>query len=204
MDVGASQSKELPKILPHFLVGVAAYATFLYSSQAPFGFRGDYGRMDFLKSLPIGAMAMAGGQTLVVTLVMTLLDWLVFAGVAVALPSAATELLAAGLFALPFNWILFGSESFLFLLYPSPLVATGSEGFLKMGRVILFMIVKAMVIGGCALVAFFPAAIVYFLSGYMPAALLFAWLMLLLPAAGVLLLMAWAYRRFDASEDATE
>ncbi len=205
MVIGAGHNKELlPKILPHFVIGIAAYATFLYSSQAPFGFRGDFGRMDVLKSLPIGSMAMAGGQMLVVTMMMTLLDWLVFAAVAVALPPAAGEMLAAALFVLPFNWILFGVESFLFLLYPSPLVATGSEGFLKAGRVILFMIVKTFVLGGCAVEAGIPAAIVYLLTKSMPAALLVAWIALLLPAVGVLLTMAWAYHRFDASEDARE
>ena len=62
------------------------------------------------------------------------------------MPAAAAEMLVAGVFALPFNWILFGTENFLFLLYPSPLVATGSEGFLKMGRVMLFMLTKFLVI----------------------------------------------------------
>jgi len=201
--IGASQNKELPKILPHFVIGIAAYATFLYSSQAPFGFRGDYGRMDLLKSLPIRPVAMAGGQMLVATMILTLLDWLVFAAAAACAPIAAAELLVAGLFALHFNWIMFGTESFLFLLYPSPLVAGGSEGFLKMGRVMLFMIAKAFVLGACAVEAAVPAAIVYFLTKSMPAACLVAWLALLLPAVGILLLMAWAYRRFDASEDAS-
>jgi hypothetical protein len=202
--IGASHSKELLKILPHFIIGIAAYATFLYSSQAPFGFRGDYGRMDLLKSLPIRPLAMACGQTLVITLVVTLLDWAVFVATAVFVPSAAAELLAAGLFVLPFNWIMFGTESFLFLLYPSPLVATGSEGFLKMGRVMLFMIAKFFVLAACAAEAGVPAAIVFLITKSMAAACIVAWLALLLPAFGILLLIAWAYRRFDVSDSAAE
>ncbi len=202
--IGPGQNKELLKMLPHFIIGIAAYATFLYSSQAPFGFRGDYGRMDLLKSLPIRPLAMACGQMLAAVTIVTLLDWLVFAATAVFLRVAAAELLAACLFALPFNWLMFGTESFFFLLYPSPLVASGSEGFLKMGRVMLLMIVKTFVIGACAAEAAVPAAIVYFLTGSMPAACLAAWLALLLPAAGILWLIAWAYRRYDASDSVSE
>jgi hypothetical protein len=200
----ATHDETLPKILPGMIIGIAAYITFLYSSQSPFGFRGDYGRMDFLKSLPIGPLAMAGGQTLVAVMMMTLLDWVIFGVVAVFMPIAAGELLAAGLFALPFNWIMFGTESFLFLLYPSPLVATGSEGFLKMGRVMLFMIAKTFVTGVCAAWAGIPAAVVYFLTKSVALACLIGWLALLLPVVGLLLLMAWAYRRLDASDGASE
>ena len=114
------------------------------------GFGATIERMDLLKSLPIRPLAMACGQTLVIAMVLTLLQWSVFAATAVFVPAAAAEMLAAGLFALPFNWILFGTENFLFLLYPSPLVATGSEGFLKMGRVMLFMLAKFVVLGSAA------------------------------------------------------
>jgi hypothetical protein len=202
--VGAGHNKELSKVLPHVIIGIAAYMTFLYSSQAPFGFRGDYGRMDLLKSLPIPSLAMACGQTLVAVMMVTLVDWLVFAAAAVFMPVAAGELLAACLLVLPLNWIMFGTESFLFLLYPSPLVATGSEGFLKMGRVMLFMIAKTFVVAACAAEAGIPAAIVYFLTKSIAAACVAGWLALLLPAAGILLLTAWAYRRLDASDGVSE
>ena len=182
------------RFLPHMVIGIAAYVTFSFRPRRPLGFRGDYERMDLLKSLPIRPLAMACGQTLVVAMILTLLQWLVFAATAVFVPAAAAELLAAGLFALPFNWILFGTENFLFLLYPSPLVATGSEGFLKMGRVMLFMLAKFLVLGARQAVAAIPAAIVYLLTESMPAACLVAWLALLLPALGILLLVAWAFQ----------
>jgi hypothetical protein len=200
----ARENKELSKILPHFVIGIAAYVTFLYSSQAPFGFRGDYARMDVLKSLPIRAIAMACGQMLVVVVVLTLLQWLAFAVAAVLAPAAAAELLIAALMVVPFNWLAFGTESLLFLLYPSPLVATGSEGFLKMGRVMLFMIAKFFVLGVCAAVAAIPAAVVYFVTRSMFAAWFAAWFALLLPAVGILLLVAWAYQRYDVGGGESE
>ena len=201
---GARQSHDLPTILPPIIIGIAAYVTFLFSSQAPFGFRADYERMDLLKSLPIKPVAMACGQTLVVAMILTLLQCLVFAATAIFVPAAAGELLVAGLLALPFNWILFGTENLLFLLYPSPLVATGSEGFLKMGRVMLFMLAKLLVLGACSAVAAIPAAIVYLVTESMPAACLVAWLALLFPALGILLLVAWVFQRYDVSAGASE
>ena len=133
-----------------------------------------------------------------------LLHWLVFAATAVFAPAAAAELLAAALFALPFNWILCGTENFLFLLYPSPLVATGSEGFLKMGRVMLFMLAKLVVLGACSALAAIPAVLVYLVTGSILAACLVAWLALLFPALGILLLVAWAFQRYDVSAGASE
>ena len=139
---GPRRNNEWPTVLPHVIIGIAAYATVLFSAQARSGSAATTSGMDLLKSLPIRPMAMAGGQTVVAAIMLTLLQWLVFAATAVVLPAAAAELLAAGLFALPFNWILFGAENFLFLLYPSSPIAIGSEGFLKMGRVMLFMLAK--------------------------------------------------------------
>jgi hypothetical protein len=196
--------KELPSILPHFIVGVAAYATFLISAQAPLGFQGDYERMDFLKSLPIRPVAMACGMTLVVTAILTLLQWSVFAATTVFVPAAAAEMLVAGLLALPYNWILFGAENFLFLLYPSPRVATGSEGFLKIGRVMIFMLAKFLALGVGSALAAIPAAVVYLLTGNVSAVCLVGWVTLLLPSLGILLLVAWAFQRYDVSAGASE
>jgi len=204
MVLGARRDSQLPTILPHMIIGIAAYVTFLYSGQSPLGFRGDYDRMDLLKSLPIRPLAMACGQLVVAPMIVTVLQGLVFGVTAVFLPAAAAELLVAALFVLPFNWILFGTEEFLFLLYPSPLVATGSEGFLKMGRAMLFMLAKLLVLVACGAAAAIPAVVAYLVTESIPAACLVAWLALLLPVLGILLLVAWAFRRYDVSAGASE
>ena len=204
MAIGMRRAPQLPPFLPRMVIGIAAYMTFIFSAQSPLGFRGDHKRMDLLKSLPIRPMAMTCGQTLVVVLILSGMQWLIFAVTAVFLPAAAGELLAAGLFALHFNWIVFGMENFFFLLYPSPLVATGSEGFFKAGSAILFMLAKSLVLAASAGLAAAPAAIIYLLTESMAAACLAAWLTLLLPAAGILLLMAWAFQRCNVSADMSE
>ena len=195
----ARQNHGAPMMLPHMMIGMAAYATFFFSAQAPLGFRTDYERMDLLKMLPIRPLAMACGQTLVVATVLTLLQWLVFAATALAVPAAAGEMLAAALFAVPYNWIICGTENLLFLFYPSPLVPTGSEGFLKMGRVMLFMLAKLLMLAACAAATSIPTAIVFLLTQNVPAAGAAAWIFLVLFAFGVLVLIAWAFRRCEVN-----
>jgi ABC-2 type transport system permease protein len=144
-------------VLPHMIIVVSAYISFIYSAQSQLRLQGDYKRMDLLKSLPLRPLAVVCGETLVITAILTLIEWLVFAVTAVFAPGAGDELLAAGLFALPFNWILVSADNLLFLLYPSPQVATGSDGFLKMGRTMLVMLGKMLVLGGSAIVVSIPA-----------------------------------------------
>jgi hypothetical protein len=194
MAFGARHSDALPRMI----IGLSFYVTFLYSAQAPLGFRGDFDRMDLLKSLPIRPLAMACGQTLVITLMLTFMQWIVFAATALFFPATAVELLAVALFVLPTNWILSGTENLFFLLYPSPLVV-GSEGFLRMGRVMLVMLAKFLVLTACGALAALPAAGVYFLTQSVAAACIVAWLMLLLPVVCILLLIAWAFQRYDVT-----
>ena len=158
------------------------------------------------KSLPIRPVAMACGETVVVVMLLALLQWSVFAATAIFIHTAAAEMLIAGLFALPFNWILCGMENFLFLLYPSPRVATGSEGFLKMGRLMLFMLAKFLVLGSAAPSRSDPG------GGRLFADRERRWRLAssagwrrFVPALGViLLLIAWAFQRDDVSRGVSE
>jgi hypothetical protein len=204
MAIGMSRHSQFAAMLPHVVIGVCAYLAILYSAQAPLGFRVDYERMDLLKSLPIRPLAMACGQTVVVALVLTLMQWAIFAATVIFAPAAATEMLVAGLLILHFNWLLSGTENFLFLLYPAPLAATGSEGFLTMGRVMLFMLVKFLVIGLCGGLAAIPGAAVFFVTRSVLAACFAGWLTLLLPSIGMMMLVAWAFQRYDVSGGAME
>ncbi len=197
--LGSHRSGQLPTVLPSVVIGAAVYVTFLFSAQVPLGFRGDYERMELLKSLPIRPVAFACGQMLVVVVLATLLQWSLFGITAAVFPASWTILLVAGLFALPFNWILFGVEDLFFLLYPSPMVPTASDGLLKAGRVMLFMLAKLLVLGACAVVAAIPAAGVYLLTESLALASAVAWAALIAPEIGILLLVAWAFHRFDVT-----
>lgn len=203
--IGIRERPQAAAVLPHIVLGGLAYVTLLLiSAQFPFGFRGDYERMELLKTLPIRPFAMACGQMFTALAMVTLVQWFILAVTAVAFPASAAEMLLGALFAVPFNGILFGLEDLLFLLFPSPMIASGSEGFLKMGRVMLLMLAKFFALGVCALVAAAPAGIVYLLTRSAPAAWLVAWCVSLMPVVGILVLIAWAFQRYDVGEAAAE
>jgi hypothetical protein len=108
-------------------------------------------------------------------------------------------MLVAGLFLLPYNWIVCGTENVLFLLYPSPLAVTGSEGFLKMGRAMLFMLAKFFAVVTCAAVAAIPATLVYLATQSALASAVATWLTLLVCVFGIVWLVASAFERYDVN-----
>lgn len=191
-------------VVPYTVIGVMAYFTFVMSFQFPLGFRNDRPRMELLKSLPLHPLAVATGQIIVLVLLLTVFQGIVFAVTGVLTPEGAPVLLTAALFALPYNWILVGVENLLFLLYPSVNLMDRSQGALNAGVALLMFLTKGLLLAGCALVAGGPAALAYFLTQSLVASAAVAWLMLLLPAAGMLLLVAWAFRRFDVSAIVSE
>lgn len=197
--LGSRKNADLPAVLPSLVIGAAVYITFLFSAHVPLGFRGDHARMDLLKSLPIRPPAIACGQMVVVALVLTCFQCFLFGVTAAVFPASAAQLLIASAFALPFNWILFGTEDFLFLLYPSPMIVTGSEGLLKMGRVMLFMLAKFLVLGACAAAAAVPATVVYFVTDSLALACSAGLGVLAATGVGILMLVAWAFSRFDVA-----
>ena len=199
MVLGIRKVGELQTVLPAMIVGGTAYLTLLVAAQTPLGFRGDYERMELLKSLPIRPVAMACSQIAVVAAIFTVFQWFVCAVTVGAFPGSAAWVLMVAPFAVPMNWLLFGTEDLLFLLYPSPLISRGSEGLLKVGRMMLFMLLKFLVLGVCAGVAAVPALGVYFLTGSVLAACAVAWCALVIPMGVLLALDAWAFERYDVT-----
>lgn len=191
-------------VVPPIAIGVVAYISLLISLQFPLGFRSDFERMGLLKALPLRPLAVAVGQMLVVVLMLTAFQTLIFAITGVLIPAGASLLLLATAFALPYNWILVGADNFLFLLYPSSVAMSATEGMLKMGRGVLLLLAKFLLLIGCAIVVGIPTAIVYLLTESVVAAAAVAWLVLLVPAAALLLLAAWAFRRYDVSTAESE
>jgi hypothetical protein len=194
---GGRKQGEAGPALAYTIIAIAGYVPFLFSTQAPLGFRSDYERMDLLKSLPIRPLAMAFGQTFVVAMILTIVQWAIFAATGLFAPAAGIALLTAGLFYLPMNWIICGTENLLFLLYPAPFAITGSDGFLKMGRSMLFLLAKIVVLGACAALSAIPGAIIFALTSSLFAAGLVAWPLLACCALGILWLVASAFERFE-------
>jgi hypothetical protein len=172
-----------------------------------FDFRGDIDRMDVLKALPLPAWRMALGQLLAPTLILSVVQLLVV-GMVQALWGGVEALLAAvALFALPFNFLSFGLENLMFLWFPARPAPAAPGDFQMMGRQTLMMAAKlaalmlVIVPAAVAGVAVGLAATWLFNADPIPPALAVGCLVMTGLAAGVVPLVAQAFRRFDVSRD---
>jgi hypothetical protein len=184
-------------------VGTLFYAVMLLAGLLRFDFRGDYDRMDVLKSLPVAPPGVVAGQLLVpvtagtaVTLLLALAAW--------SSPAVPwTFLVGAALFAPAANWLLVGLDNLVFLLVPTPPFVPGQQ--VDSGRVLLNVVIRGLalmvsiaVVAGAAAGGYFAA------GGSWPAAAGAAWLVTAGLGAGLAPLLVHAYRRFDVVQDRPE
>jgi hypothetical protein len=200
LGIAVRNARHLETVVPAIVIGGMAYVTFIISSQLAFAFRGDFEQMALLKSLPVRPLAVAVAQVLPIAVLVAAGEACVFGLLAALSPASAPLYLSAILFALPYNLLMFGADNLLFLLYPIPLVPRGQAGLLHASRVIVFMLVKSLFMLGCAAGIVVPALLARWMTGSLPAALALAWTTAWLPGAVLLLLIQWAFDRFDVSE----
>jgi len=183
------------------LYAMTAWLTILLSMMVRFDFRSDLDQMEGLKALPIPGYRIALGQLIAPVIVCLMLQATIFTAGAVAngRPEVA---LAAAVFVIPVNVLLFGVENIMFLLFPSRVMAFNPGDFMSMGRQMLLMFLKFAVIGVAVILATVTGAIAYVGSGESwVITLVTAWLVLIAQAMLVLPGMAWAFNRFDVSAD---
>jgi hypothetical protein len=184
---------------------LAVWLTLFLTTLLPFDFRGDIDRLAFLKTLPLSPWRLTLGQLLAPVLMMTLLQWIGLAVVVWVSPPRDWLLegcLACAAFVVPINLLLFALDNLLFLLFPTRLMANSPGDFQALGRNVLLMIAKGltvMVAGGTA------AGIGYLIyllpGGNMAAAVVAAWLVVLVFAASLVPLVALAFVFFDVGRD---
>jgi hypothetical protein len=192
------------------------FMTVFLTALVPFDFRGDVDRLDVLKALPIGTWSLTVGQLLTPVVVLTLVQWTVLAVAGRLLGSLGPLLLAFAVFAPPFNFLLFGLENLLFLLFPSRLLVTTPGDFQAMGRNVLFILGKMLGLTIVGLLAFLLGGLTYLLvrqaqeAGQLAIALpaldlvcglVVAWLVLAACAVALVPLVAWAFTKFDVARD---
>jgi hypothetical protein len=190
--------------IPYVVMGVLAYLTFLISAQVPLAFRGDFDQLAVLKTLPMRATAVACGQLIVVVAMATGLQWLVLAAIAAVFPTGAWVMAIAGLFAIPFNLLIFAGENFLFLIFPARTVTGGSAGIAHAGKNLLFMMAKMLLLTVCGAVAAAMGSIALLITNSSFAALAVSWCGLIVPCAFSVWLVGWAFERLDVSSDVAE
>jgi hypothetical protein len=187
------------------LAPVGLWLTLFLTTMLPFDFRGDIDRLAFLKTLPLPPWRLALGQLLAPTLLMTALQWLGLAAVAWLAPPSEwlpPSCLACAAYVLPINFLLFALDNLLFLLFPTRLMAATPGDFQALGRNVLFMAAKAIVLFVVAMLAWFVGLVTYgFSGGSWVLGLLAAWPVVALCAAGLTPLVAVAFLLFDVGRD---
>jgi hypothetical protein len=175
------------------------------ASGLSFDFRGDMGRMDVLKALPMTPLAVVSGQLFVPVVIASVMQWLLMADIALALRRIPSGLWVATAFAPPVSIVLMAIEnlpSFWFPVRQSP--GTKPEPFEMLGHVLLHPLVRMVGYAVAAGTMVFVAAIAFFLfSKGVDAAMIAAWLTLAGSGAGLVALLAHAFDRFDVTQDTT-
>jgi hypothetical protein len=181
-------------------VGAMAWITLIVGAWLRFDFRGDLDQLDYLKSLPVRPWAMAAGQIVTPTLLMTACHLAIVGTVIGATRRADAVLVFAAVVCLPFNAMLFAIENLIFLLFPTRAAANPAD-FQGYGRQILLLFAKGMLTLAAAGVAGACAAIVHVTTDSWAASAATAGGVLTLIAAGLVPVVGWAFARFDVAGD---
>jgi hypothetical protein len=142
------------------------------------------------------------GQLVAPVLVLSILQWVVLAGVAAAQADHRSALAAAAVVMVPFNIVLFCAENLVFMLFPSrPAVASPGDPQI-LGRKFVFLLMKSIILMVAILGAAIGGGVVWIFTGKSLAfAAAATAATLLVEGAGLVALIAWAYQRFDPSVD---
>lgn len=187
---------------PSYMVAaMVIWLSIVASTLLPFDFRGDLDRMEVLKTLPIPAWRLVLGQLFTPVVLLTTVQVVLLMGMMATLMRVKLELVGAALFTLPINLLIFALDNLLFLLFPGRLMATPGD-FQTLGRNVLYLFLKMIVLLLTATVAGVAAWVVYLLSQEnWLATLATAWVMILAVAICLFPLLTFAFHRFDVSRD---
>lgn len=182
--------------------GLLTMTLFLFPMLLTFDFRGDLDRMEVLKSLPLPPVTLVLGQLTAPVLLGSLIQLILLTALQALVGGVGEVLLAAVLFVLPFNFLLFGLENLVFLHYPTRMAPATAGDFQMVGRNMLLLwgkfLALALVLGMIAL----AATVAYFVAGRSwPAALACAWLLLAGVDVALVPLLVVAFGKFDVARD---
>jgi hypothetical protein len=185
---------------PAMGIGLTAYLTFLFSMQLPWAFRGDLDHIDFLKTLPLHPVALTVGELAGGALLLTLLQVIMLALFTAATPAGAPAMLVAAAFTTPFNALVLGLSNLLFLVYPVRVMAGTSFDFQTFGKMMIFFLLQILMMVPLLGIPAGAGALAYLLTGFSwPMLALIAWLVLVAELLPLVMLVAWAFQRFDPS-----
>jgi hypothetical protein len=164
-------------------------------------FRGDVDRMDVLKALPIAPARLALGQLLAPSLVVSVVQGIVAVIVQIVIGRVEPLLVAVPLLAFPANFVLFGIENLLFLLFPVRMIAASPGDFQTSGRTLVIFFAKFLCLGPVLLAGVLAWILVLLITDSMAAGLAAAWVVALGCGIGLIPLVVIAFNRFDVTRD---
>jgi hypothetical protein len=200
------------------LIPAIAFGLFFLSltlpQLLPFDFRADIDRLEALKTLPLPPWRLALGQVLPPTLILSAFQWLMLAGLAVVVyvrapePDAALRasllrlVVVGGGIVVPVNFLLFALENVLFLLFPTRQMAATPGDFQALGRVVLIMLARMLILAMTAAMVVLTGMGAFALTnGSIAAALAVACTVLAMVCAGLIAVAGLAFTRVDVSRD---
>lgn len=184
------------------LIAIAGGITVMLSGLLKFDFRGDLDHMEELKSLPLKPAAIAVGQVIIPTLILTAAHVLLLGSIMLATPAHRDVLAVAAALAMPFNALLMATENTIFLLFPTRPAAATPGDFQMIGRQAAQLMMKAFaVIIGVGIAFALALPLFYLLGQTLTVLTLVAGAILLAETCALVPLMDWSFRRFDPSVD---
>jgi hypothetical protein len=183
------------------VLGILAWANFMLVMMFPYGFRGDLDYFDTLKTLPLRPLAIVAGESLPLALLLATLNGIVLIGLLAASQDYRQAAGIAAALNLPIVALVVTMENLLFLAFPFRQVP-GQADPQQMGRLMLLMFFRMIVIFIVAALAMGVGALAYFVAGESWTAATIAVATMLLSMTAILLwLAAVLFERFDVSVD---
>ncbi len=202
MWTGLNDQKQ-PETAVVVVIGFGGLMMTFLTTLAPFDFRGDVDQMALLKTLPTPAWRLALGEVLAPVLIFTLIQWAALAAMVGFSGRTDPWLLAVVAFAPVYNFVLFGMDNLLFLLFPTRVMVTTPGDFQAMGRNVLAQFAKMLGVCGAAVVAAVAGAVLYYTTDQnLWAGGTAAWAAAALFAVALVPLMGWAFQLYDVARDA--
>jgi hypothetical protein len=189
------QTDALPPVL-----GIAGWLTLFTTNLLRFDFRGDLEVMDSLKALPLAPWTVVLGEVTAPVTILSCLHFLLLIGLAVVEPDHRMLVGSVAIVVIPLNLLFSLIENLIFLVFPVRELQVSPGDLQGTGRRMIVLVLKLMgviVVGG---VAFVGAAVVYTFCGRSLAlACATAAVVLLCADAGLVPVLAMAFRGFDPS-----
>jgi hypothetical protein len=193
------ESRLLGQAIAYGLLGVSLVTL---PAMITFDFRGDVDRLDVLKSLPVAAWRLVVGQLAVPVLLLTLIQVGLLALIQLVWGGVEAVLGPVLVVGVPFNFLSFEVDNLMFLWFPTRQIPSSPADFQMMGRQLLVLLAKLLVLGVAGGLAGLAGVVLYLLAGEsLLLGVSAGWLLLAVFAAALVPLLALAFGNFDVARD---